>query len=218
MRVSARVVPLLLLLIGGCSGEALLHGLEERQANEVLVALDEGGLAATKRREEGPEGGWLVVVASADAGRARRVLSERELPRYLHALSGELSRSIESLDGVVEARVHLGLPQDDPLRPGQPRMPRAAVLVRCRPTACAGVRTLEPGIRALVAGGADGLSSETVSVLIAEAAAVPGREPSKRPGPGWRTAASAVLAIAAVLLAGAALRRPLSGLLRRSAA
>jgi type III secretion protein J len=184
-----------------------------------------------------------VEVASGDAGRARRILAERELPRartpgcgelfgeggmvptpveeharYLHALSGELSRSIESLDGVVEARVHLGLPQDDPLRPGQPRMPRAAVLVRCRPTACAGVRTLEPGIRALVAGGAEGLSSETVSVLIAEAAAVPGREPSKRPGPGWRTAASAVLAIAAVLLAGAALRRPLSGLLRRSAA
>jgi type III secretion protein J len=242
MHAPFRVLHLLLLLFGGCSGEALLHGLDERQANELLVALDEGGLTAKKLREEGAEGGWRVEVASGDAGQARRILSERELPRartpgfgelfgevgmvptpveeharYLHALSGELSRSIESLDGVVEARVHLGLPQDDPLRPGQPRMPRAAVLVRCRPTACAGVRTLEPGIRALVAGGADGLSSETVSVLIAEAAAVPGREPGVRAGPGWRTVVSAVLAVASVLLAWVALRRPLSGLLRRSA-
>jgi type III secretion protein J len=238
-----RRIALLLLLSGGCAGEEVLHGLDERQANEVLVALDEGGMAAAKRREDGSDGAWLVEVAAGDAGRARRVLSERELPRartpgfgdvfgtggmvptpveeharYLHALSGEVSRSIESLDGVVEARVHLGLPQDDPLRPGGPRAPRAAVLLRCRPAACAAVRALEPGIRALVSGAADGLSAETVSVLVVEAAAVSGREPGSRPRSGWRIAASAGLSIAAALLASAALRRPLAGFLRRRTA
>jgi type III secretion protein J len=243
MVTSLRIASLLLLL-GGCSGEELLHGLDERQANEVLVALDEGGLTAGKKREEGPGGAWLVEVASGDAGQARRILAERELPRtrtpgfgevfggggmvptpveeharYLHALSGELSRTIESLDGVVEARVHLGLPQDDPLRPGEPRTPRAAVLLRCRPAACGSVRALEPGIRSLVAGAAEGLSSETVSILVAEATAAPGgRAQGARPGAAWRVAASAGLAVAAAILAGAALRRPLATLLRRRSA
>jgi len=239
----SRRIALLLLLSGGCAGEEVLHGLDERQANEVLVALDEGGMTAEKRREDGTETEWLVEVPTGDAGRARRILSERELPRartpgfgdvfgdggmvptpveeharYLHALSGELSRSIESLDGVVEARVHLGLPQDDPLRPSAPRAPRAAVLLRCRPAACAAVRSLEPAIRALVSGAADGLTAEAVSVLVAEAAAVPDRGAASRPKAGWRVAASAGLVIVAALLACAALRRPLAGLLRRRTA
>lgn len=184
--------------LSGCGGEELLHGLDEPQANEVLVALDEGGLAATKRREEGSDGQWMVAVGAHDAARAHRVLAERELPRprppgfgevfgkgsmvptpteehalYLHALAGELSRSVESIDGVVEARVHLGLPQPDPLRPGDVPAPRGAVLVKCRPAACDAVRALEAGIRALVAGAADGLEPGAISVVIAPGAAAP---------------------------------------------
>jgi type III secretion protein J len=240
---SPRLTAMLLLLLGGCAGEELLHGLDERQANEVLVALDEGGITAGKRREDGSEGAWLVEVGAGDAGPSRRILSERELPRartpgfgevfgaggmvptpveeharYLHALSGELSRSIDSLDGVVESRVHLGLPQDDPLRPGGPRTPRAAVLLKCRPASCAAVRSLEPGIRSLVAGAADGLAAETVSVLVAEASAAPAREPGSPRASSWRIAAAAGLALAAGVLACAALRRPLAGFLRRRSA
>src|SRR5574341_1148336 len=178
---------LVLLLLGGCAAEPLLHGLDEAQANEVLVALDEASLAGEKRPEEGADARWVVTVRPGDVTAARRILAERELPRprapgfgevfgqggmvptpveeharYLHALSGELSRSLESLDGVVEARVHLGLPQDDPLRPGGRPPARAAVLLRCRPAACGSVRAMEGGIRSLVAGAADGLSAEAV--------------------------------------------------------
>lgn len=228
-----------LLLLSGCAGEELLHGLNELQANELLVALDEGGVAGEKRREEGSEGGWIVTVSGRAAGRARRILSERELPRpktpgfgevfgsggmvptpveeharYLYALSGELSRSLGSLDGVIEARVHLGLPQDDPLRPGDRRPPRAAVLLRCRPATCAAVRAMEPGVRALVAGSADGLAAEAVSLLVAEVAPAPLREPSGPRGGGWRAAAAGALALSALLLVALALRRhswPASG-------
>lgn len=181
-------------LLAGCSPEPLLHGLDEHQANEVLVALDEGGIPGAKGREDGAEGGFAIEVARGDAARARRLLSERDLPRsapagfdgvfakgslvptpteehalYLHALAGELSRSLEALDGVVGARVHLGLPQPDPFRPGERPPPRAAVLVRCRASSCAAVRALEPGIRELVAGAADGLTAASVAVVIAEA-------------------------------------------------
>ena len=68
-----RALPLLVLVVtlSGCGDEELMHGLDEAQANEILVALDEGGLAATKRREEGADAQWTVSVSGRDAARAR---------------------------------------------------------------------------------------------------------------------------------------------------
>jgi type III secretion protein J len=213
----AAALALCALGLAGCAGEEILHGLAEAQANEVLVALDEAGVAGAKRREDGADAGWIVAVPARDAPRAQRALAERSLPRvrpagfaevfakgsivptpveehalYLHALGGELSRSVEAIDGVVEARVHVGLPQPDPLRPGERPRPRAAVLVKCRPSACASVRELEDGIRSLVAGSADGLDPGAVSVVIAPAsrAPAPGAAPARR--------ASAILVALAV--------------------
>ena len=219
-------LPLLLAaLLPGCGDDQLLHDLAERQASEVLVALDEEGVAATKVRQEGTEAAWTITVARGEAGRAHRVLAARQLPRarpqglgevfgaggvvptpveerarWLHALSGELARSVEALDGVVEARVHLGLPADDPLHAGARPAPRAAVLVKCRPASCEALRLLEPGLRSLVAGAAEGLSPEAVAVVIAEAAPPPLAPPAR----GWRWAPLlAGLAAAAALLLGA---------------
>lgn len=232
---------LLAVLLSGCSGEPLLHGLDERQANDVLVALDEGGVAAGKAREDGAEGGFAIVVAGGDASLARRLLAERDLPRaapagfdgvfakgsmvptpteehalYLHALAGELSRSLEALDGVVGARVHLGLPQPDPFRPGERPLPRAAVLVRCRAAACPAVRALEGGIRELVAGAADGLTAAGVAVVIAEAAE---RRPPAAPRRPRRSpillALAAVAGVSAVGVGSAGLRGPLRALRAR---
>jgi type III secretion protein J len=226
---------LLAILLAGCSADPLLHGLDERQANEVLVALDEGGIAAAKAREDGAEAGFAIEVARGDAARARRLLAERDLPRaappgfdgvfakgsivptpteehalYLHALAGELSRSLEALDGVVGARVHLGLPQADPFRPGERPPPRAAVLVRCRAAACPAVRALEGGIRELVAGAADGLSPASVAVVIAEASEHRPQPRSERPrrSPVLLTLA-ALAGVSAVGVGGAGLRGPL---------
>jgi type III secretion protein J len=202
LRTPLAVIALLALaLLAGCGPEPLLHDLGERQASEVLVALDEAGLSASKVRQEGTEPAWTITVARGEVGAAHRVLAARQLPRarpqglgevfgggglvptpveerarWLHALSGELARSV-----VVEARVHLGLPSDDPLRPGLRAAPRAAILVKCRPASCAALRELEPGLRQLAAGAAEGLSPEAVAVVIAEAAAPPAQART----PGW---------------------------------
>ncbi|BDG04365.1 secretion protein [Anaeromyxobacter oryzae] len=220
----------LAVALGGCGREELFHRLDEGQANEVLVALDEGGIAARKEREDGAEGAWTVSVASSDAAPAQRLLAARDLPRarppgfgevfskasmvptpveehamYLHALAGELARSVEAIDGVVGARVHLGLPQPDPLRPGERVAPRAAVLVRCRPASCGAVRALDAGIRSLVAGAADGLAPDAVAVVVSEAVEAPApRAEARRRSPAL-LAIAALAALAATGLGGAGL-------------
>ena len=177
-----------------CGKEELLHGLEESQANQVLVALDEVGVAATKQRDDASDGAWRVEVSRSDSGRARQVLSETELPRqrppgfgevfgkgsiaptsveeralYLHALSGELARSVEAIDGVVAARVHVALPPVDPIRLEPSPPSRAAVLVKARAGLRARLESLAPGIQALGAGAVPGLEPSSVCVVVAEA-------------------------------------------------
>jgi type III secretion protein J len=225
----ARIALLLCLLpvLAACGDEVLLHRLDEPQANQVLVALGEAGLQARKEREGSDDGTFTVSVRPAEAGVARSLLSARDLPRtrspgfselfgspglvptpleeqarYLHALSGELARTLESLDGVVGARVHLALPVPDPLRPDARRTPRASILVKCRADARGRLEEQVDGLRRMVAGAADGLDPASVAVVVAETAPSP---PARVHAPGnsrtWLAGSALVLAV--VLGAGA---------------
>ncbi|HEX9243566.1 MAG TPA: secretion protein [Anaeromyxobacter sp.] len=219
------------LALAGCAGDEVLHGLDERQANEVLVALDQGGVAASKAREDGAEERWRVEVSRGEAARAQRILAERELPRarapgfgevfgkgsmvptpteehalLLHALAGELARSLEAVDGVVAARVHVGLRAPDPLRPGERGAPRASVLLKCRAAACTAVRALEPGLRAMVAGAVDGLDPGAVALVVTEAAEVRPAAPAPARRAGLLAGLAAAAALAAAGLAAPAVR------------
>ena len=155
LRAATAALPLLAL--AGCGDEPVLHRLDEREANRVMVALGEAGLRARAERDGKDEAAFTIAVPPSEAGAARRLLAARDLPRaqgpgfselfgspglvptpleeharYLHALGGELSRTLEGLDGGLSARVHLALPTPDPLRPDARRAPRASVLLRCR--------------------------------------------------------------------------------------
>jgi type III secretion protein J len=195
-------------LVGGCSSN-ILHGVDERSANEATAALERAGIGAEKVADEGSTasagggGGYTVRVARGDGTRAvdllralglpherRRGFSEtygqpsliptpsEERARYLDALAGEIERTLEAVDGVVSARVHLVLEESDPLGPeAKPRnAARAAVLLKARP----GRAPLGEGeVQRLVAGSVAGLDPGAVSVVSTvavdpgEAAAVP---------------------------------------------
>lgn len=212
--------------MSACGEEVLLHRLDEGQANQVLVALGDAGVTARKGRDDGDETAFEVAVRPSEASRARSVLAVRDLPRarspgfsdlfgsaglvpspleeharYLHALSGELSRTVEAFDGVIGARVHLALPVQDPLRPEARKTPRASVLVKCRPDARARIEEQADGLRRIVAGAAEGLEPGAVAIVVAESAPPPARPPERAASRSWL--AGSALAFAVLLGAGA---------------
>jgi type III secretion protein J len=222
----AFLVLLALPVVAACGDEVLLHRLDEAQANQVLVALGDAGVSARKARDDGEETAFQVAVRPSEASRARSILSARDLPRsrspgfsdlfgsaglvpspleeharYLHALSGELARTVEALDGVIGARVHLALPVPDPLRPEERKAPRASVLVRCQPEARTRVEAQADGLRRIVAGAAEGLEPAAVAIVVAESVPPPSRPPERAPSRSWL--AGSALALALVLGAGA---------------
>jgi len=188
-------VPLALLLLGlaSCAVE-IVHDLDEAEANQILASLQQHGIAAEKSRQvQGSAASYSLKVPSASASKAWRLMREQNLPRpkrlglseafakpslmptatqeralLHHALGEEIAKTLQSVEGVVEARVHLVLPVRDPLSPGDgPRpSPRASVLVRA--VTPAPLSTQE--VQKLVAGAVDGLRVDDVTVVIAAAA------------------------------------------------
>ena len=234
MRMRAPLAVVLLGLTLGCSTIEIQHGLDERQANQIVVVLEQAGISADKEKEEGGrEATYKVRVARAEAATAWKTLKAHELPRetpkgmlevfgqpsliptatqeralHLAALAGELARTLEEIDGVVTARVHLSLPDDGPLREAAAHtQPAAAVLIKARP----GAALREEDVRRLVAGSVDGLDQAKVSVVITPAAAAPAMAGAVlasvgpfRVAPQSRAALVLTLALALALIIGLA--------------
>ncbi|MEM9058549.1 MAG: EscJ/YscJ/HrcJ family type III secretion inner membrane ring protein, partial [Pseudomonadota bacterium] len=126
-------------LLAGCGRVDLYTGLTEQQSNEVAAALIAAGISAEKTRASDKKG-WAVRVPQASMPHAMSVLKAAGLPsseyaslgelferkgfvsspleekaRYLHGLSQELAHTLKQLEGVVVARVHIALPEQDVL-------------------------------------------------------------------------------------------------------
>ena len=219
-----RLALLSVLSLCGCATE-LLHGLDERQANEVCAELDARGIPAEKSADDRP-GSFLVSVPRTDAARAISALAARDLPRQggkgvgetfadpgllpspaaerarlSASLAVDLERTLEAIPGVTAARVHLALPDVDPLREnGRPRV-TCAVLLRTRAVLPLG----GDEIKRVIAGAVEGLSPEGVTLAFA-----PETEPASAPtfarlgpialAPGSRPTAVALLSATVALL------------------
>ena len=189
-----RLLPLLALVLAlaGCK-TALFSGLNESEANEVVAALEDGGIEARKERLEGAE--WQVQVDEDRAGAALDLLRAQGLPherfasmgdmfqkqglvstpseermRYIYAVSQELSQTLRSIDGVVSARVHVVIPLNDPLS-DKIRPSSAAVFIKHRPDV--DLRLLAPAVKDLVAHSIEGLTPDQVSLTLFEAHGAP---------------------------------------------
>lgn len=183
---------LVILAQVGCSVE-IIHDLQESQANEILAALNSQGVSGEKLRvAQGSKASYTVSVGRGDAVTAWRVLREQNLPRpklkglgevfgktgliptatqeralMHHALAGELSKTLRSVDGVLEARVHVVLPTRDPLAPTDQPLPGPKASVLLHVGAEPPLQTAQ--VQQLVAGAIKGLKPAAVSVIMVKA-------------------------------------------------
>ncbi|MFL9903901.1 type III secretion inner membrane ring lipoprotein SctJ [Paraburkholderia fungorum] len=185
MRRALILLPVLLLLVG-CR-TSLFEGLDEDQANRIIAALSHHGINGYKERNA--DRTWNISVDDADAVVATELASAYALPRgghanlgelfsrqglisspeedrvrYVYGLSQELSETLEKIDGVLLARVHIVLPEKDPMDPTQDTLPSASVMMRYRSDY--NLELMRDRIRALVAGSVEGLTPARVSLTL----------------------------------------------------
>ena len=186
----------LLLLVAGCSTPVAV-GLDEDDANRIVVSLDQASIDAQKEAEPGSEGKFRVVVPRDDAARALSTMRDEQLPRprpagvldavnksalvpsqaqehaeLVAGMAGDLERSLEQVDGVLSARVHLNVPATDPLQAAGSAAPRATASVLFFHRGSSPPLT-QDAVQRLVAGGVPGLSPADVAVVAVSRPAPP---------------------------------------------
>jgi flagellar M-ring protein FliF len=161
--------------------ETLYVGLESSDLNKISLALAESNMDFQVGTD-----GTSVQVPAGMSSRARLVLAERGLPdsanagyelfdnvgslgltsfmqevTRVRALEGEIGRSIQQIEGIAAARVHIVMPDVGNFRRGEQK-PTASVMIRAN--AAAG-RKASASIRHLVASAVPGLEVDDVTLL-----------------------------------------------------
>ena len=184
------------VLLCACSRQELYSNLSERQANEMVAVLSGAGIEAEKEVKEGQ---FSISTASSDFAPAIRTLSAQGYPRetydtmgkvfkregfvsspleerarLLHAMSQEISNTLTNIDGVVTARVHLQIPEKNPLA-DKPQPASAAVFIKYRTDR--NLSSQIPQIKALVVNSIEGLAYDNVTVALFPAESIPAEAP-----------------------------------------
>lgn len=161
--------------------EVLYANLERDDVTQIGMALQASGIPFDVNAD-----GSSISVGVGATARARMLLAEKGLPRgsgagyelfdemgslgltsfmqsvtKVRALEGEVARSIQSMQGVKAARVHLVLPEKATFR-RENQKPTASVLIR---TEGVQTSTVAQSIRYLVAAAVPGLTADGVTVL-----------------------------------------------------
>lgn len=165
-------------VLTGCNKAPLYSDLNEAQANEVQAALLSAHIDAQKMSVAKSKG-WAISVAHDEIPQAVAVLKASGLPRapmqslgdvfpkegfvsspleerarYVYALSQEVEQTLMQLDGVVDARVHIAMPERNVLDDKQQSASASVVLIE-QPGAA--LESRETDIKAIVTDGIEGL-------------------------------------------------------------
>jgi type III secretion protein J len=167
----------------------VLHGMPETQANSIVAVLQQHGIAAGKTVANPEANTWSVSVPKKATARAWAVLAEYKLPKdqergfrdvfgknalvttpmeeralYIEALQGEIARTLEAVDGIIDARVHLVLPDRD-LSGELLGTPKASVVIEYQTSNKGLVPIQTPEVQQMVSHAVDGLAPQSVSVV-----------------------------------------------------
>ena len=183
-RVRLACAALLALLLAACD-TSVRDQLKESQADDIVALLDQQGIQATKKKNA--DGTWAVKLVDGREADVARILHQYGVPkekhegvvdlfpgeslfpteleeraRYQFALGQELARTLESIDGVLSARVHVSLPEKQPKQAEQ-RRATASAFVRYRSDQR--IDLMKSQIRTMIAQALPGTRAEDVSVL-----------------------------------------------------
>lgn len=180
-----------ILCLTACSRKIELQtNVPENDANEMVGVLLKSGVFAEKLTTKE---GASVLVPEADIGRAMSILTANGLPRkqntglgeifkkegmistpleerarYIFGLSQELEKTLNQIDAVVSARVHVVLPER--IAPGEPIMPSSAsIFIKHKKDFDTDLMT--PRIRNMVSTSIPGLSDlqkDKISIVFVE--------------------------------------------------
>ncbi len=163
------------------TSEALYTGLDKEDVTSIGAALNQAGIHFDISAD-----GTTVYVAYGDTAHARMLLAEQGLPRgagsgyelfdkigslgltsfmqkitRVRALEGELARTIQTMRGVVAARVHLVMPDEGSFRRAK-TLPSASVVLRLK---SADNEMVAQAVRHLVAAAIPSMTPNEVTVI-----------------------------------------------------
>jgi type III secretion protein J len=184
------VLLLTALLFAGCGKVSLFSDVSEGEANEMMAILLARDIGCDK--SAGKDEKWVLKVAQKDFSRAVEVLKAQGYPRdkfekigqvfqksglvsspteerirYMYALSQEIADTLMRIDGVMNARVHIVIPNNDPLAE-KVTPASAAVFIRYRQGF--DLEALTPQLKSLVTRSIEGLNYDNVSLVLVPAA------------------------------------------------
>ena len=181
-------------LLSACGTETVIHGIDEREANQIIELLADNQLQANKLMlDSGRDVSYNIVVPASARVDAIRLLNRHEMPRRkdkgytdvfaeggliptsaeekakkLAALEGEIEKQLKLVDGVLDAQVQLVIPEESALRTSEEQKPQttASVTMRYLPGAGGEKPLSEPQVQQLVAAGVENLTSDRVYPLL----------------------------------------------------
>lgn len=182
------------LFIVACDEFELVHDLNERDANEIIVLLAKNNIRAQKLKEVRQQDVyWTILVDEGDEIEAQSILVANHLPRVKHgglagicdepgmivtekfekcqeilALKGEIINALETVPGVVSADVVLNIPDKEEFPDEDTPMARPTAAVTLRYLSDANVKTnlSEGKIQEFVANTVNGLDPRDVKVIL----------------------------------------------------
>lgn len=187
LKISIRFMIFMTLsfFVAGCQSE-LYSNLTEREANEMLSVLANNGIAAKKTFSK--KQNFILHVNESDMADAIQLLNRLGYPRdtytdmgqifqkdglisspleerarYVYAVSQDLSDTLSRVDGVIDAKVHVVLPEAD-VTGNIIKPPSASVFIKHQ--AQFNLQPFLPKIKLLVNKSIEGIDYQDISIAL----------------------------------------------------